>query len=395
MLDTEDRSPSRSATDALCQMLRDADRSQARAALLLASLAGSSTIEGECGLPTEFAIRLMARRPAWEARELAGVADALRAMPLTAAALERGHLSYAQVRAIVREMRGGGADASDAVDATVGRRAAALATSDPERIVAEASDQVARLRPGTALRREDRAIEASFLMLQPRIGGGGTLYGEADTECFATIACGIDAAAGRPAGAGDDPTVRGRQRIEGLRAMAESYLSGAAGGAMRPRPRLIAAVDLHQLQELGLSEAARVLWPLRGRAPRLTPVATQTLACDAEVALVLFDGARPIAVSDSISEVPDKVRIALVARDRGCRFPGCDAPAAWTDAHHVVPRPAGSNGVENLILLCRRCHRRVHRAGWRLRVEPDGTVRFRTRGRSFRSEPRYRPPPRE
>jgi hypothetical protein len=29
-------------------------------------------------------------------------------------------------------------------------------------------------------------------------------------------------------------------------------------------------------------------------------------------------------------------RLAIIARDRGCSFPQCDIPAAWTEIHHVT-----------------------------------------------------------
>ncbi|WP_370469427.1 HNH endonuclease signature motif containing protein [Egicoccus halophilus] len=38
--------------------------------------------------------------------------------------------------------------------------------------------------------------------------------------------------------------------------------------------------------------------------------------------------------------------------------PGCRAPTAWTDLHHVVPRRRdGPTTVDNLVCLCRRHHR--------------------------------------
>ena len=50
--------------------------------------------------------------------------------------------------------------------------------------------------------------------------------------------------------------------------------------------------------------------------------------------------------------------IALAARDRGCTFPGCDRPAAWTQRHHVVPwHEGGRTDLDNLALVCGYHHR--------------------------------------
>jgi hypothetical protein len=52
----------------------------------------------------------------------------------------------------------------------------------------------------------------------------------------------------------------------------------------------------------------------------------------------------------------------LIVRDGGCRFPGCDRPHSWCDAHHVVHwADGGETAVRNLLLLCRPHHRAVHR----------------------------------
>ncbi|MCZ7629783.1 MAG: HNH endonuclease [Microthrixaceae bacterium] len=59
------------------------------------------------------------------------------------------------------------------------------------------------------------------------------------------------------------------------------------------------------------------------------------------------------------------MRRALVVRDGGCVFPGCDAPPGWCDAHHVIEYANdGQTVIVNLVLLCRHHHGIVHRTGW-------------------------------
>ncbi|WP_160312719.1 HNH endonuclease signature motif containing protein [Jiangella alkaliphila] len=69
--------------------------------------------------------------------------------------------------------------------------------------------------------------------------------------------------------------------------------------------------------------------------------------------------------------------VALVARDKGCAFPGCSRPAAWTQAHHVKHwADGGATDLNNLVLLCGHHHRSVHHRGWTVRVGADGQPEF-------------------
>ncbi len=43
--------------------------------------------------------------------------------------------------------------------------------------------------------------------------------------------------------------------------------------------------------------------------------------------------------------VPPSLRWALHRRDGGCRFPDCDRPPEWTDAHHLKHWADGASGV--------------------------------------------------
>lgn len=110
----------------------------------------------------------------------------------------------------------------------------------------------------------------------------------------------------------------------------------------------------------------------------LGPEAVRRLACDASVSRVIVDPAgEPLDVGRRTRTIPAAIRTALVVRDRGCVFPGCDRPPPWTDAHHVRHwADGGATSLDNLVLLCRRHHRTVHE-GRRPLVREHGRWRFR------------------
>ena len=85
------------------------------------------------------------------------------------------------------------------------------------------------------------------------------------------------------------------------------------------------------------------------------------------------------------------IRRAVIARDGRCRFPGCDRPHTWCDAHHVTHwADGGDTALANLILLCRRHDRLIHQpGGFQLTME-DGRPVF---GRPDGSRLEDRAPP--
>ena len=85
--------------------------------------------------------------------------------------------------------------------------------------------------------------------------------------------------------------------------------------------------------------------------------------------------------------VPSALRRALEARDRGCRFPGCGL--RFTDAHHIVHwADGGETALSNMLLLCRRHHRRVHEDGYSVCSDTRGQIVFFTpQGRAFTDVP--------
>jgi hypothetical protein len=111
----------------------------------------------------------------------------------------------------------------------------------------------------------------------------------------------------------------------------------------------------------------------------------ERLACDCSVTRVLLDSeSAVIDVGRAKRVVSGPARRALAARDGTCRWPGCDRPASWTAAHHVVHWiHGGTTDLDNLVLLCHRHHWMVHEGKWQLVRLDDGrmlaippTVRF-------------------
>lgn len=68
-------------------------------------------------------------------------------------------------------------------------------------------------------------------------------------------------------------------------------------------------------------------------------------------------------------------KIALIERDGGCAW--CNAPPVRCHAHHIKwwERDNGETNLDNGIMLCSRCHHRIHDTGWEIRVR-NGAVDF-------------------
>ncbi|TSD49829.1 DUF222 domain-containing protein [Rhodococcus sp. KBS0724] len=118
-----------------------------------------------------------------------------------------------------------------------------------------------------------------------------------------------------------------------------------------------------------------------GYMPWMGPLSvskTRMLACDCMLSTVLMDGkGAPLDATPLKRLVTAEQRIALIARDKGCAFPNCDAVPAWCDAHHIKPWSAGGLTVmDNLALLCRSHHTLMHstsgfRGIWEIKMGSD------------------------
>jgi Domain of unknown function (DUF222)/HNH endonuclease len=109
---------------------------------------------------------------------------------------------------------------------------------------------------------------------------------------------------------------------------------------------------------------------------RLTAGEARRIACDARILPVVMNGtSTPVDVAVPAYVVPAHIRRALVLRDRGCVFPACDRPASVCDSHHIRAwLQSGPTQLDNLVLLCGRHHRLVHRSEWTVTLVDDLAV---------------------
>ena len=95
------------------------------------------------------------------------------------------------------------------------------------------------------------------------------------------------------------------------------------------------------------------------------------LACDAEILPMIFaaDG-QPIYAGRTRKAVTRAQKLALYRRDRGCI--GCGIRPQACDAHHILPwEHNGPTDITNLVLLCPKCHTKVHKHHHTIRHDPE------------------------
>jgi hypothetical protein len=83
--------------------------------------------------------------------------------------------------------------------------------------------------------------------------------------------------------------------------------------------------------------------------------------------------------------IPPGIRNAVILRDRRCRWPGgCNQPAKACEVHHVKHKAhGGPTSLTDCVLLCSYHHQVViHRWGWTLVLNPDGTTTAWNPGRT-------------
>jgi hypothetical protein len=156
-----------------------------------------------------------------------------------------------------------------------------------------------------------------------------------------------------------------QSRVDALGEICRRWLQGqgrASSGGERAHVAVIVDLDALEGRAGNRSELEHV-GPVH-------PETVRRLACDASISRVIVRGdSEPLDIGRKTPVVPAPMRKALVVRDRHCRFPACDRPPPWCDAHHIKHwANGGVTALSNLVLMCRRHHRLVHEGQFEVRI---------------------------
>ncbi|MEV6965423.1 DUF222 domain-containing protein [Hamadaea sp. NPDC051192] len=215
--------------------------------------------------------------------------------------------------------------------------------------------------------------------------GGFTMAGGTAADGTGACADASCAGAGRGADAADggritarvlpgEPDLRsaGARRADALVEVCQRIMNGGElpdnGGE---KPHLTVTLPWAALQ-------AKVGAGLLDTGDLLTPEAVRRLACDAMIIPAVLGGdGQVLDVGRARRLIDGPLRRALVLRDKGCAFPGCDRPPQWCHGHHIRSwADGGDTCLANSVLLCGFHHREIHHGHWEARMRPDGFPEF-------------------
>ena len=206
----------------------------------------------------------------------------------------------------------------------------------------------------------EESYEQRYLFIS-ELSGLFKLDGLLDAEGGAALKSAIDGLA-RPLGGHETRTPKQRRADALVELACHAMDAGTLPRRNGVRPHVTLTTTLEGLKgELGAPASELEHGGL------VSSKAAQRLCCDGTLTRVLKAGSVVTDVGRATRAVSPSTRRALKARDKGCRFPGCDRPAGWSSGHHVdFWAKGGRTTLSNLILLCHHHHRLVHEGGWQV-----------------------------
>jgi hypothetical protein len=254
------------------------------------------------------------------------------------------------------------------------------ATLSEEKLITRARQVRDRLDETGVAGREEVLREKRCLNLYPQPDGTTRISGILDPENAARLTAAIDAATSPRRGGPrfldpasrdraqrlvDDPRTTPQIALDALVDLVELGVAGDSAhiiGTLKPTVRLhVTATDLDR--RAGAAQ-------FEGQTGSVSIATAERHVCATGFVPILFDrdGQQVMNVGRDERLFTRRQRIGLAARDGGCRFPDCDRPPGWTEAHHINQwdKDHGRTDVADGVLLCRHHHLLVHNNGWQV-----------------------------
>ena len=176
----------------------------------------------------------------------------------------------------------------------------------------------------------------------------------------------VDGPNGRLVEAVDERT-HGQRMHDALEDLCDRLLRGGVtpeGGGV-PATVIVTVDAQHLVERTGQAVATD--------GTRLTVPQLLQLATEAEVIPAVLNQAGAVLTLGRSRRIASRAQtLALVARDGGCSFPGCDRPPEWCERHHLKAWiDGGPTDLDNLTLVCRYHHSQFAGRGWTCRLDPD------------------------
>jgi hypothetical protein len=160
----------------------------------------------------------------------------------------------------------------------------------------------------------------------------------------------------------DEPDTRhhGQRTHDALEEVCDRLLrSGTLPSSGGTPASVIITIDEHDLQ-------ARKRWGVTSDGTRISAETVVGLADEADLYPTVINSLGVVLQLGRTRRLASCGQtMALIARDGGCSFPGCDRPPEWCERHHVLDWiDGGRTDLSNLALLCAFHHHSFAARGW-------------------------------
>lgn len=355
-------------TSRIDRIHRDISRLQRELLEALVALEGTDSWEEDGAHDMAHWVTMQLGVSRWKAERWLASGRALRTLPATADAFERGELGIDKVVELTRFAE------FDDEDVLVGWA---------RTVASGAIRRIGDLRAREAIQAEAVAAERER-WLQYRYADGGRRF-QLDAElpgvAGAVVASALDRLGEQIPRMPDEGSEHlvGTRRADALVALCSAQL------ADDPDPDRATIVVHAELDDLLGGDGNALIED----GPVIGGTTLHRLLCNARVqAVVEHPGGTVGGVGRLTREPAPWMMRQLRHRDGNCRFPGCDA-RRFTQAHHIDWwSRGGRTELDNLVLVCAFHHKLVHEHGWELNRDDEGElVWVRPQGTRTRAGP--------